>query len=84
MNLKLNIISPEQTFFSGDVLSVTLPGTMAPFTILSGHAPIVSSLTTGNLTYVTSEGERKLMIEGGFVEMSHGVVDVCIESGKVD
>ena len=77
--LHLSIVSPEKSIFDGDVKIVTLPGTVGSFSILPGHAPIVSSLQAGTLSYTTMEGEeRTIDIQGGFVEMSDGKVSVCV------
>ncbi len=79
--MKLNIISPEKILFSGEVTSVTLPGTMGSFTILDNHAPIISSLQKGILSYCcdTDGDEVELQIEGGFVEGKENEVNVCID-----
>ena len=77
--LHLNIISPEESLFKGDVSEVTLPGSVAPFTILPHHAPIISSLDKGVVSFVAKDGgEQSVEIGGGFVEMSNGTVMVCI------
>ena len=77
--LQLSIVSPEKSIFDGDVKIVTLPGTLGSFSILPGHAPIVSSLQAGTLSYTTMEGEeRTIDIQGGFVELSDGTVSACI------
>lgn len=77
--LHLSIVSPEKGIFDGDVKIVTLPGTIGSFSILPGHAPIVSSLQAGTLSYTTTDGEEHTMeIRGGFIEMSDGTVSVCI------
>lgn len=77
--LHLNIVSPEKSIFDGDVKIVTLPGTVGSFSILPGHAPIVSSLQAGTLSYITTDGEEHSMdIQGGFMEMSDGIVSACI------
>ncbi len=77
--LHLSIVSPEKNIFDGDVKIVTLPGTVGSFSILPGHAPIVSSLQAGTLSYTTMEGEeRTIDIQGGFVELSDGTVSACI------
>ena len=77
--LHLSIVSPEKSIFDGDVKIVTLPGTVGSFSILPGHAPIVSSLQAGTLSYTTMEGEeRTIDIQGGFVELSDGTVAACI------
>jgi len=77
--MKLEIITPEKIFFSGEVTSVTLPGTEGFFTMWENHAPIISSLTKGKLTFTAKEGEQELNIEGGFVEANKNVVTVCLE-----
>ena len=77
--LHLSLVSPEKSIFDGDVKIVTLPGTVGSFSILPGHAPIVSSLQAGTLSYTTMEGEeRTIDIQGGFVELSDGTVSACI------
>lgn len=77
--LHLSIVSPEKKLFGGDVKIVTLPGTIGSFSILPGHAPIVSSLQRGTLSYTTVDGtESTLDIQGGFVELSDGEISVCI------
>ena len=37
----LEIISPEATIYSGEVLSISVPGEIGSFQMLSNHAPIV-------------------------------------------
>ena len=77
--MKLRIVSPEKVIFDGEVIRVTLPGANGSFTILPHHAPIVSSLQQGKLIYFTpNEDGHGIDIESGFVEMSDGVVSVCI------
>lgn len=77
--LHISIVSPEKSIFDGDVKIVTLPGTIGSFSILPGHAPIVSSLQAGTLSYTTTDGEEHAMeIRGGFIEMSDGTVSACI------
>lgn len=78
-DLHLNIVSPEKSLFDGEVKIVTLPGTLGSFSILPNHAPIVSSLQAGTVSYTTLDGqEHTLKIEGGFIELSDGTVTVCV------
>ena len=50
--LRLKVISPEKILFDGDVESVTVPGTLGEFEVLENHAPIISSLNAGKMTFV--------------------------------
>lgn len=78
--LYLNIVSPEKEIYNGEIESVTLPGTIGAFTILPQHAPIVSSLREGKVIYIPEGGEEQTLdIEGGFVELSGGVVSACVD-----
>lgn len=82
IKMKLEIITPEQIFFSGEVTSVTLPGTSGLFTVWENHAPIISSLAKGKITYAINEKETELNVDGGFAEISKNVVTVCLEIVK--
>jgi ATP synthase, F1 epsilon subunit (delta in mitochondria) len=80
--MKLEIITPEQIYFSGEVTSVTLPGTSGLFTVWENHAPLISSLTKGKISYVekVNKQQTELNIDGGFAEISNNIVTVCIEA----
>ena len=48
--LHLSIVSPEKSVFDGDVNDSHIAGyDRVVFSYLPGHAPIVSSLTSGNI-----------------------------------
>jgi F-type H+-transporting ATPase subunit epsilon len=77
--MKLEIITPEQIYFTGEVTSVTLPGTSGLFTVWENHAPLISSLKEGKISYLANKKETELNIDGGFAEVSKNVVTVCLE-----
>ena len=78
-NLKLHILSPEGTLLEANVELVTLPGLLSPFTVLPGHAVIVTALEKGTVRYVEAGKETFLPIEGGFAEVKDNAVTVCVE-----
>ena len=47
----LRIVSPEKVIYKGEVQMVKLPGTVGQFTVLENHAPLVSTLTPGEIVY---------------------------------
>lgn len=78
--LRLKIISPERRIFDGEVNRITVPGTLGEFEILVNHAPIISSLESGKVSYEIATGELKqLEIESGFVEVQKNVISLCVE-----
>ena len=79
--MMLEILSPEQKLFSGEVESVTLPGTLGEFTVLKRHAPLISSLNQGEIKYRLKNGdEQRVAIRNGFVEVLKNHVSVCSEA----
>ena len=43
------------------------------------HAKIISSLEKGCVKYKTKEGEQRIDILGGFVQVKRNEVSVCVE-----
>lgn len=77
--MTLKIISSQDTLFEGEVTSVTLPGAMGEFTVLRGHASLVSVLTQGSIRYTDASGETaELPVEGGVVDVDNDLISVCI------
>ncbi len=79
MALLLKIVSPEKVAFEGEVESVVVPGTAGQFEILEHHAPIISSLEKGEITYTTANGKETLKVLGGFVLVKKNEVSLCVE-----
>lgn len=77
--LNLKIITPQQMLYEGQVDSVTLPGKAGSFTVLTGHAPIISSLQKGKVVCKGADGVHEYDVRSGFAEVSANVVSVCIE-----
>ena len=75
----LEILSAEEKIFSGEVDSVILPGTDGQFQILNNHAPIISSLTNGEIKYSDKSKNETLEINGGIVEVLDNKVCALIE-----
>ncbi|HEX5002945.1 MAG TPA: ATP synthase F1 subunit epsilon [Bacteroidia bacterium] len=76
----LEIITPDKKVFSGEVTSVTVPGTGGQFQMLNNHAPIISSLINGVVKVKTATGSHTFDVKGGVVEMLKNKVTVLAES----
>ena len=76
--MKLTIVSPEKILFQGEAEAVTVPGTKGEFEILNQHAPIISSLKPGKLSYKAGE-TTQLEIQGGFIDVAGNEVSICVE-----
>ena len=78
-DIYLNITSPDTSLLGLMVSKVSLPGLGGRFTVLSGHAPMISALSEGDIEYVSGEKKSVLHIRSGFVEISDNRVSVCAE-----
>ena len=77
--LQLKIVSPERVEFEGEVDRVVVPGTLGRFEVLTGHAPIISSLETGHVEFFINGQSSVLPIAGGLVEVQKDKVSLCVE-----
>ena len=77
--MKLNVVSPKGVICSTEAWSVTFPGSEGSFTVLRNHAPIMAMLEKGDIVYMTEDQEYRIAVEKGVVNVSHNVIDVCVE-----
>jgi F-type H+-transporting ATPase subunit epsilon len=77
--LNLEIVTPEKKVLSETVESVTVPTASGEVGILSNHAPLISSLKPGILTVNRSGGSEKLVVAGGFIEVSSNKVSILTD-----
>jgi len=74
--LKLEIVTPERRVVDTQADSVTVPTASGEAGILPNHAPLVSALKPGILSYTTHGKTERLAIAGGFLEVNHDKVSV--------
>lgn len=77
--LQLEVVTPERRLLSEQVNSVTVPGRGGELGILPGHAPLISELQTGVLSYDEAGTTFQLHVSGGFVEVNDDRVSVLAE-----
>jgi F-type H+-transporting ATPase subunit epsilon len=77
--LKLNIARVDGSLFTGDVVSVTVPGTEGEMTLLPNHTPLVSALRAGTINVRLADGtEQTFSLESGTLEISQNQVTVLL------
>src|SRR3982750_843209 len=81
--LQLEVATPERSLIDEQVSEVQLPGKSGYMGILPGHAPLLSALGAGLLTYEGGGGPHRLVIAGGFVEVFDNHVRVLADSGEL-
>ncbi len=68
--IHLEIVTPSGAVVSEDVDVVTAPGSGGEFGVLANHAPFLSTIKSGTLSYKKDRDTRYLMFSRGFVEVS--------------
>ena len=76
--MRLEIISPQEIMFSGEVEAVTLPGVAGKFTVLKNHASLISVLKEGGLRYLSNGEENTIDIRGGLADIDLNKIAVCV------
>lgn len=66
---KFELVSPERILLSEDAEQVIVPGMDGQFTVLAGHAPVISTLRPGVLDAQLAGGRRRVFVRGGFAEV---------------
>jgi len=74
--LNLEIVTPEKKVLSETVDAVTIPTASGEVGILQNHAPLISSLKAGVLSYTKAGATQRMVVAGGFVEVSQNNVSV--------
>ena len=77
---KFELVSPERILLSDEAEEAVLPGGEGQFTVLVGHAPVVSTLLPGVIHVKLAAASTKgIYIDGGFVEVNPQSVTVLAE-----
>tara|TARA_B100000674_G_scaffold94691_1_gene67390 strand:- start:1235 stop:1471 length:237 start_codon:yes stop_codon:yes gene_type:complete len=73
----LEIITPEEKLFEGEVSYAKFPGTDGEFGVLNNHAPIISTLTKGTIEVTDINNLRNSFeINGGVIELKNNKIIV--------
>ena len=78
--LTFELVSPERLLFSADVEMVVVPGGEGDFGVLAGHAPLVSTVSSGAIdVYVSDSSAERIVVAGGVAEVVPGRCTVLAE-----
>lgn len=78
--LTIRILTPEGTLYEGAASAVFLPGSVSPFEVLPGHAPIISALSAGVIRVVDGQDEQRFTVRRGVVKVKDNEIEACVET----
>jgi len=77
--LRLELATPTRLVVSAEVDEVVAPGSEGYFGVLPGHAAFLTTLGAGELMYRQGREEHRLVVIGGFAEVSGDRVIILAE-----
>lgn len=81
--LHIQLVTPERIVLSDDVASLSCPTTLGQITILPHHAPLVATLTPGELVAKKENDEYYINVSGGFVQVQdNGTVAILADAAE--
>ena len=78
-SLKLEIVTSEETVFSGDVDYVSAKSVDGQIGILPNHISLISELDNGNLIWRIGNNEEDIFIQGGFIDIIDNKVTILVD-----
>jgi F-type H+-transporting ATPase subunit epsilon len=79
---QLEIVTPEKKVVNTSAQEVQIPGKNGYLGILPGHAPLITELAVGEITYRENSTERHLAVAWGFAEVLPDKVTILAESAE--
>ncbi len=77
------LATPERLFLTESVEMVVVPGTEGDFGVLSGHAPLISTIRPGAIAiYEGGRIARRIFVNGGIAEVSPERCTVLAEAAE--
>jgi len=80
--LKFELVTPQRKVVSDEVDEIIATGTLGEFGILPGHAPFLSSLKIGELSYKKGGTVYHLAVNSGYFEVVNDIVTVLVDSSE--
>lgn len=81
--MHMDIVTPDRRVVVGETEDVIIPGAEGEFEVLKGHAPLLTILGTGILSFKAGGKETRLMVSGGFVEIDGDRITLLCESASL-
>jgi F-type H+-transporting ATPase subunit epsilon len=79
---QLEIVTPEKKVVDTAAEEVEIPGKNGYLGVLAGHAPLITELAVGEITYRDGSGEQRLAVAWGFAEVLPDKVTILAETAE--
>jgi F-type H+-transporting ATPase subunit epsilon len=80
-SIHVDVVSAEQSIFSGEAKFVALPGESGELGILHGHTPLITRIRPGSVRIEKSDGDEEFVfVAGGYLEVQPDCVTVLADT----
>ena len=80
--MRFELATPSRQIVSAEVDEVVAPGSEGYFGVWAGHAPFLTTLAPGEVTYRQGRVEHHLSVAGGFAEVTPERVIILAEHAE--
>lgn len=81
MTVHCDIVSAEESIFSGLVEMVVAAGEIGDLGVMYGHAPLLTSLVPGPVRIIKQGGEEEVFyVSGGYIEVQSSLVSILADT----
>jgi len=80
--IQLEIVTPERLVVSEPAEYIEIPGETGYLGVLPGHAPLITELAPGELTYRNGNQTKRLAVAWGFAEVLQDKVTILAEAAE--
>ena len=79
---QLEIVTPEKKVVETAAEEVQIPGKDGYLGVLPGHAPLITELSVGEITFRENSTEQRLAVAWGFAEVLPDKVTILAETAE--
>lgn len=80
--IQLEIVTPERLVVNEAVDYIEIPGKTGYLGVLPGHAPLISELSAGELSYRAGNQTKRVAVAWGFAEVLQEKVTILAETAE--
>jgi F-type H+-transporting ATPase subunit epsilon len=80
--IQLEIVTPERLVVNEAAEYIEIPGETGYLGVLPGHAPLITELAPGELTYRNGNQTKRLAVAWGFAEVLQTKVTILAEAAE--
>lgn len=76
----LEVVTTEETLYSGEAEVVIAPGIEGQLGILPRHAPLLTAVSKGEVVVRNKGSETSIDVNGGFLEVKDNKITILVTS----